>query len=173
MSCRWPWVRTKFRRIYTLFFEKNYYYPIDKRHRETIISGLTCLWGSRATNIMIKRRHTKPYEKNMCSNKVEYSTNVGAYCTMHDVKVPFFMPEFLAARLYVNRLPQTPNKMVQTFQAKTCDNEPIMCFWKQFLLPPPPCNTDQTQHQGELLQRQHLGCILYTRSSGIGWWSRR
>ena len=27
-------------------------------------------------------------------NKVEYSTASGVYCTTHDVKVPFCMPEF-------------------------------------------------------------------------------
>ena len=30
----------------------------------------------------------------MRSNKVEYITAAGMYCTMYDVKVPFCMPEF-------------------------------------------------------------------------------
>ena len=63
-----------------------------------MIVGLTCLWDSKTTDIMIKRQHTKPYERKMCSNKVEYSTSAGLYCTMNDVKVPFFLTEFLAAR---------------------------------------------------------------------------
>ena len=43
---------------------------------------------------MIKIKHTKHYERMMCSNKVEYSTVEGPYCTTHDIKVPFCMPEF-------------------------------------------------------------------------------
>ena len=42
---------------------------------------------------MIKRQHIKPYERNMCSKKVEHSTSAGLYCTMNDVKVPFCIPE--------------------------------------------------------------------------------
>ena len=34
---------------------------VGKKHRATIISGLKCLWDNRATNIMIKIQHTKPY----------------------------------------------------------------------------------------------------------------
>ena len=30
----------------------------------------------------------------MCSNKVEYSTYTGPYCTTHDVKVPFFILDY-------------------------------------------------------------------------------
>ena len=41
---------------------------------------------------MIKRRHTKYYEHNMRSKKVEYNTVTGLYCMTHDVKVPFCMP---------------------------------------------------------------------------------
>ena len=35
-----------------------------------IITSLTCLWDIRATDRMIKRRHTKPYERKIHSNKV-------------------------------------------------------------------------------------------------------
>ena len=56
---------------------------------QILISGLTCLWYIGANNIMIKRRHTKPYDRKMCSNKVEYSTSVGTYYTTHDSKLPF------------------------------------------------------------------------------------
>ena len=31
-----------------------------KKHRETIIYGLTCIWDSVYTKIMIKRQHNKP-----------------------------------------------------------------------------------------------------------------
>ena len=52
------------------------------------------LWDSGATKSTIKRRHTKTYESKTSSNKVEYSTDAGTYCTTHDVKVPFFIPDF-------------------------------------------------------------------------------
>ena len=63
-----------------------------KKHRATVVANITCLWDSGATNSMIKRRHTKHYERKMRFNRVEYSTDAGVYCTTHDVKVPFFMP---------------------------------------------------------------------------------
>ena len=43
---------------------------------------------------MIKIIHTKYYELKMRSIKVEYGTDTGLYCTTHDVKVPFCVPEF-------------------------------------------------------------------------------
>ena len=43
---------------------------------------------------MIKRKHTKYYERQMRYNKVEYSTATGIYFTTHDVKVPFCMQDF-------------------------------------------------------------------------------
>ena len=52
---------------------------------------------------MIKIRHTKNYERNMRSNKVEYSTSDGVYCTTHDVKSPFCIPEF-SIRKIINHL---------------------------------------------------------------------
>ena len=70
-----------------------------KKHRATNISGLTCLWDSGDTNSMIKILHTKIYECNMRSNKVEYSTVTGVYFTTHDVKVPFCMPEFSSSKI--------------------------------------------------------------------------
>ena len=41
-----------------------------KKHRATVVAGLTRLWGSGATDSMIKRRHNKLYELNMWSNIV-------------------------------------------------------------------------------------------------------
>ena len=35
----------------------------------------------------------------MRSNKVEYSTAAGMYCTTHDVKVPFCMPGFSSSKI--------------------------------------------------------------------------
>ena len=42
---------------------------------------------------MIKRKHTKNYERWMWYNKVEYSTATGPYCMVNEAKVPFCMPE--------------------------------------------------------------------------------
>ena len=69
------------------------------KHRETIISGLTCMWDSGATGRIIKSLNTKNYERKMCSNKVEYITAIGPYCTTHDVKVQFWMPEFSSIKI--------------------------------------------------------------------------
>ena len=52
---------------------------------------------------MIKRQHTKTYERNMRSNDMEYSTASGQYCTTHDVKVPFCMPEFSSSSIISHR----------------------------------------------------------------------
>ena len=48
---------------------------------------------------MIKEKHTKHYESNMRSNKVEYSTAAGVYCMAHDVKVNFCMPKFSSSKI--------------------------------------------------------------------------
>ena len=69
-----------------------------KKHRATAVASLTCLWDSRATDSMIKRRHTKNYERNMRYNKVDYSTTAGVYCTTHDVKLPFSFQNSLPSR---------------------------------------------------------------------------
>ena len=63
-----------------------------KKHRSTTVAGLECLRGIGSTNRMIKRRHTKHYERKMRCNKVEYSTADGFYCNAHYVKVPFCIP---------------------------------------------------------------------------------
>ena len=73
--------------------------PEGKEHRATIISGLTCLWDSGATDIIIKKKHTKPDERKMSSNKVECSTAAGTYSKTHDIKVPFFMPDFSRSKI--------------------------------------------------------------------------
>ena len=70
----------------------NVYLQGVNTHIETTFYGLTCLWESGATNIMIKRLHTKNYERKIRSNKVEYSTTAGVYFATHDIKVPFCMP---------------------------------------------------------------------------------
>ena len=38
----------------------------------------------------------------MRSNKVEYSTATGMYCTMHDVKGPFNMQQFSSSMIIYN-----------------------------------------------------------------------
>ena len=60
-----------------------------KKHRAMAVAGLKCLWDSGATDITIKRKHTKHYERKMRYNKVEYSKATGMYCTTHDLKVTF------------------------------------------------------------------------------------
>ena len=45
-----------------------------KKHRETNVAGLTCLWGSGSTDRMISRKHTEYYEQKIQYNNVEYST---------------------------------------------------------------------------------------------------
>ena len=52
---------------------------------------------------MIRRRHTKNYERKMQSNKVEYSAAADVYFTTHDVKVPFCMLEFSSSNI-INHL---------------------------------------------------------------------
>ena len=76
---------------------------VGKKHRGTIVAGLTFLWDSGATNSMIKIRHTKHYERKMRSNIVEYSTASGVYCTTHDGKVPFCMPELSGSKIINHR----------------------------------------------------------------------
>ena len=44
-----------------------------------------------------------PYKHKMRSNKVEYSTDVGHYCTTHEVKLPFCMPEFSGSKIILQR----------------------------------------------------------------------
>ena len=39
----------------------------------------------------------------MRSNKVEYSTATGLYCTMHDVKVPFCTSDFSSIKIFNQR----------------------------------------------------------------------
>ena len=48
---------------------------------------------------MIKIQQTKYYELNIQSNKVEYCTAAGVYCTAHDAKVHFCMPEFPSIKI--------------------------------------------------------------------------
>ena len=70
-----------------------------KRSKHTLNSGLTCLWDSGATNIMIKHKHINPYESKLTANKVKYSTDDGLYKTTYDMKVPFSMPCFFSRKL--------------------------------------------------------------------------
>ena len=73
-----------------------------KKHIAKIVSGLTCLWDNGTTDSMIKRRHIKNYERNMQSNKVEYSTAAGMNCTTYDVKVKFCMLELSSSKIINN-----------------------------------------------------------------------
>ena len=79
-------------------------------HRATTVAGLTCLWDSGATYIMIKILHTKHYERKMWSNKVEYSTAAGVYYTTHNVKLPFCMSELSSSKIINHRFHVDNNK---------------------------------------------------------------
>ena len=74
-----------------------------KKSRATVVSGLTFMWDISATNSIRKRKNIKPYKLNMHSNKVECNKSAGLYCTTHDVKFPFFMPEFFSSKIISNR----------------------------------------------------------------------
>ena len=76
---------------------------VQKKHRATIVDGLTWLWDSKVTVSMIKRRHTKHNESKIRYNKVEQSTAYGVYYTTHYVKVPFCMPEFSSSKIINHR----------------------------------------------------------------------
>ena len=69
-----------------------------RKHRATIVAGITFLWDNGSTNSMIKIKHNKHYEHKIRYNKVEYITVAGIHCTTHDAKVPFVFRSFLSAR---------------------------------------------------------------------------
>ena len=56
-----------------------------------------------ATNSSNKSRHTKPYERKIKSNKLEYSTAVGLYCKMNDIKMIFCMAEISISKIILHR----------------------------------------------------------------------
>ena len=39
----------------------------------------------------------------MHPNKVEYSTSKGMYCMIHDVNIPFFIPEYSSSKVIQHR----------------------------------------------------------------------
>ena len=57
------------------------------------------MWDRRDTNITINIGHTDNYERKMRSNRVEYITAAGVYCTTHNVKVHFCMLEFSGSKI--------------------------------------------------------------------------
>ena len=59
---------------------------------------------------MIKRQHNNHYERKMRSNKVDYSTDAGVYCTSNDVKVPFCIPSFSSSKIINHRFQFHNNK---------------------------------------------------------------
>ena len=59
---------------------------------------------------MTKRLHAKPYEHNMRSIKLEYSTDAGPYCTMHDIKVTFYIPDFSSIKIILHHFHVDKNK---------------------------------------------------------------
>ena len=57
---------------------------------------------------MINIKHTKYYERNMWSVKLEYSASDGVYCTTYDVKVNFCMLDFSSSKI-INHLSRVNN----------------------------------------------------------------
>ena len=96
--------------LYTILILNRAWYPRDKKKIATTVAGLTCLWDSRAIDRMIKRRHTKCYERKMRSNKVEYSTAIGLSCTTHDFKVPVCMSDLSSSKTIEHRFHVGNNK---------------------------------------------------------------
>ena len=66
----------------------------DKKYRQNISKGLTCLWESGSTDRMINFKHINPSMYKLRANQVEYSMAAGPYKTTHGVKVPFRMLDF-------------------------------------------------------------------------------
>ena len=66
----------------------------EKKSRHTLNSGLTCVWDSGSTEIMINLKHINYYKSKLRANKVEYSTDIVTYKTKHGVNVPFIIKEF-------------------------------------------------------------------------------
>ena len=67
----------KFYNTFILYRSTKYLLPVvtvslrgGKKQRTTMVTGLACLWDSGSTNSMIKRKHTKHYERRMRYNKV-------------------------------------------------------------------------------------------------------
>ena len=87
----------------TLLIKNKAQYPGYKIQIATTVAGITCLWDSIATESTIKRKHPKHYERMMQSNKVDYSTADGVYCTTHDSKVPLCMPEVSSNKIINHR----------------------------------------------------------------------
>ena len=80
-----------------------------KKHRATIISGLTRLWYSGANNIMIQSKYTITCECRIYFNKVEYSMDIGPYCTKKN-KVLFCMIDFSSRNIILHHFHVVNNK---------------------------------------------------------------
>ena len=69
-----------------------------KKSRQTLNSGLTCLWDIGYTNNMISCKHINHYNTKLRTINVKYITGAGLYKPPHDVKVPFRIPEFYSRK---------------------------------------------------------------------------
>ena len=81
-----------------------------KKQTATTIAGLTFLWDSRNTDRVVKRKRTKNNKHKMRSNKVKCSTAAGPYCTTHDVKVTFCLPDVYSSKITLHRFYADNNK---------------------------------------------------------------
>ena len=75
-----------------------------KKSRNTLLYGLTCLWHSRDSGSIIKRKNIKKYKSKLISNKAKYSTASGPYCITHYAKVPYIITEFSSRKIISHRL---------------------------------------------------------------------
>ena len=64
---------------------------------------MTCLQDISASEILIKSKYINNYKAKIQPKKVEYSTATSMYCTTHDVKFPFCMPEFSITKIITNQ----------------------------------------------------------------------
>ena len=70
----------------------------SKKSKQTLNSGLTCLWDIGYTNNMISCKHINHYNTKLRTINVKYITGAGLYKPPHDVKVPFRIPEFYSRK---------------------------------------------------------------------------
>ena len=84
--------------------------------RNTLFCGLTFLWDSGAFIRITRKKHIKPYESKLISNKVKYSTYTDLYWTIHDTKFHFSMQYFSS-----RKLPQTVSTFIMSKTSHALD----------------------------------------------------
>ena len=67
---------------------------LREKYRKTNDAGLTYMWYSGVSNIIIKRKQKNTHKSKIIPNKLEYGTVASTYCTTHDVKNKYFITYF-------------------------------------------------------------------------------